>query len=46
MFLYFIKNLLILGVVVEEKTRALGHKMANDILRYVEEEMENVVEWT
>lgn len=36
-FLFFIKNLLILGVVVEEKTRALGHKMANDILKFIEE---------
>lgn len=35
-----------LGVIVDEKNRAIGHKMANDILKYVGEELQNVVEWS
>jgi hypothetical protein len=34
-----------LGVIVDEKNRGIGHKMANDILKYVIDELENVVEW-
>jgi hypothetical protein len=35
--LYSIKNLMIMGIVVEGKHRALGHKMANDILKFMQE---------
>lgn len=44
-FLFSIKNIFLLGVVVDDKNKAFGHKMANDILRYVGEELENIVEW-
>lgn len=32
-------------MVVDEHHKAIGHKMANDTLKYVTEELENVVEW-
>lgn len=44
-YLFSIKNLLILGVIVDEKQKGVGHKMAKDILKYLVEELENVVEW-
>ena len=44
-FLFSIKNALLLGVIVDEKLKAAGHKMANDVLKFISEEMENVVEW-
>lgn len=37
---------MIMGIVVDEKQRAIGHKLANDILKYVSEELENVLDWS
>ena len=34
-----------LGVIVDSKNKGIGHKMANDVLKYVVDELENVVEW-
>lgn len=31
---------------MDEKLKSAGHKMANDVLKFISEEMENVVEWT
>ena len=44
-FLFSIKNILMLGVIVDSKNKGIGHKMANDVLKYVVDELENVVEW-
>lgn len=37
---------MIIGFVVDEKQRATGHRLCIDILKYVSEELENVLEWS
>jgi ribosomal protein L13E len=45
-FLYSIKSFMIVGIAVDEKRKNVGHKLMHDIVAFMEDELENVVEWS